>query len=102
MNAALVSRTAVSKHIASIILVLMSVVVLKDSKEMACHVRMSMNANCPICTTAVSMHFAVTCLVLIIVLVLEGFMEMAFHVMIMMSAIAICTIAVFMHIVITL
>ena len=48
MNAASVFQIAVSMHIASIILVLMSVVVLKDSKEMASHVKMWMNANWPI------------------------------------------------------
>ena len=40
MNAASVCKIAVSKHIATIPLVLINVVVLKDSKEMACRVKM--------------------------------------------------------------
>lgn len=40
MNAALGSKIAVSRHIAETPLVLISAVVLKDSKEMACHVKM--------------------------------------------------------------
>ena len=40
MNAASVCKIAVSKHIATIPLVLINAVVLKDSKEMACHVKM--------------------------------------------------------------
>ena len=40
MNAASVCKLAVSKHIATIPLVLINAVVLKDSKEMACHVKM--------------------------------------------------------------
>ena len=40
MNAALVFTTVVSMHIATIPLVLITVVVLKDSKEMACQVKM--------------------------------------------------------------
>ena len=44
-NAAPVFTIAVTMHIATIPLVLMTVVVLKDSKEMACHVKMWMNAN---------------------------------------------------------
>ena len=40
MNAALVSKIAVTMHIATIPLVLITAVVLKDSKEMACHVKM--------------------------------------------------------------
>lgn len=45
MNVASVSKIAVSKHIATIPLVLITVVVWMDSKEMASHVKMSMNAN---------------------------------------------------------
>ena len=48
MNAAPVFTIVVSMHIATIALVLINVVVLKDSKEMACHVRMWTNANWPI------------------------------------------------------
>ena len=40
MNAALVSKIAVTMHIATIPSVLISAVVLKDSMEMACHVKM--------------------------------------------------------------
>jgi len=58
MNAAPMFTIAVTMQIATIPLVLMTVVVLKDSKEMACHVKMWMNANWPIRTTAVSMHVA--------------------------------------------
>ena len=48
MNAASVFQIAVSMHIATIPLVLITVLVLKDSKEMACRVKMWMNANWPI------------------------------------------------------
>jgi len=40
MNAASVFTVAVFKHIATIPLVLITAVVMKDSKEMACHVKM--------------------------------------------------------------
>ena len=40
MNVASVSKIAVSKHIATIPSVLMTVVVWMDFKEMACHVKM--------------------------------------------------------------
>ena len=40
MNAASVSKITVSKHVATMPLFLITVLVLKDSKEMACHVKM--------------------------------------------------------------
>ena len=59
---------------------------------------MSANAVYP---NAIFMHTAVTPLVLITAFVLKGSMEMASHVSMLMSAKVICTIAVFMHTVIT-
>ena len=58
MNAASVSKIAVTMHIATIPLVPIAVVVLKDSKEMAYHVKMRTNANWRICTSAVFVHTA--------------------------------------------
>ena len=40
MNVVSVSTIAVFRHIATILLVFTTLVVLKDSKEMACHVKM--------------------------------------------------------------
>ena len=64
MNAVWVSKIAVTMHIATMLLVLITVVVLMDSKEMAFHVKMWMNANGQIGTTAVYMHIAITQLAL--------------------------------------
>ena len=60
MNAVWVSTIAVTMHVATMLLVPITVVVLKDSKEMALHVKIWMNANWKIGTTAVYMHIAIT------------------------------------------
>lgn len=102
MNAVSVSIIAVATHIATIPLVLITVAVLKDSKEMAFHVKMWMNANCPIGTTAVCMHIAITQWALIPASVSQDSKGMGSRVKMSMSARLIFITAMFMQSAITL
>ena len=102
MNAASVSTIVVTMHVATMLLVLITVVVSKDSKEMAFHVKMLMNANWPVETTAVCMHIAITQWAHIPASVSQDSKGMGSRVKMSMSARLIFIIAVFMHSAITL
>ena len=60
MNVTSVSKIAVFIHIAIIPSLLITVHVIKDSKKMGSHVKISMNVNWSICTIAVLTHTAIT------------------------------------------
>ena len=84
MNAKSINTIAVFMQTAIILSVLIIVHVVKDSREMAFHVKMLMSAR-PIYTIAVFMHSAITLLVLTAVLVFKDLREMAGRAMTIMN-----------------